>query len=91
MCIHPMRLNSEPTAAALDAIEAEWPLIDAELAVVDAECRLAASADALSVRAHRQAVAHLSRVARGFVVAADGATARCSSASAVSPAASAAV
>ena len=32
-------LTSEPTAAELSAIEAEWPLIEAELAVVDAEIR----------------------------------------------------
>lgn len=74
MCIHPMRLDSGPTAAALAAIEAESPLIAAELAVVDAECRLAVSADPLAVRAHRRAVAHLARVAREFVITPDGAT-----------------
>jgi hypothetical protein len=34
------RVQGEPTAADLAAIEDEWPLIDAELAVVDAEIRL---------------------------------------------------
>jgi hypothetical protein len=34
------RVQSEPTAADLAAIEAEWPLIDAELAVVEAEARM---------------------------------------------------
>ena len=34
------RVQVEPTAADLDAIEAEWPLIDAELAVIDAEIRM---------------------------------------------------
>lgn len=29
--------DMEPTAADLDAIEAEWPLIEADLAVLDAE------------------------------------------------------
>jgi hypothetical protein len=33
------RVDQEPTAAELAAIEAEWPLIDAELAVLDAEIR----------------------------------------------------
>ena len=33
------RNDEEPSAAALAAIEAEWPLIEAELAVVDAEIR----------------------------------------------------
>lgn len=53
-----------PTATDLAAIEAEWPLIEAELAVVAAECRLAVSPDALSVRAHRRAVATLATVLR---------------------------
>lgn len=34
------RVQNEPTAADLAAIEAEWPLIDAELAVVEAEARI---------------------------------------------------
>jgi hypothetical protein len=34
------RVSSEPTAADLAAIEAEWPLIEAELAVVEAEARM---------------------------------------------------
>ena len=34
------RVHSEPTAADLAAIEAEWPLIEAELAVVEAEARM---------------------------------------------------
>lgn len=29
--------DTEPTAADLDAIEAEWPLIEAELALLDAQ------------------------------------------------------
>lgn len=67
---------SDPTTAELAAAECEWPLIEAELAVVDAECRLAVSADPLAVRAHRRAVAHLNRVARGYVIWPDGATPR---------------
>jgi hypothetical protein len=34
------RVSSEPTAADLAAIEAEWPLIEADLAVVEAEARM---------------------------------------------------
>jgi hypothetical protein len=30
-------IDSEPTPADLDAIEAEWPVIEAELGVLDAE------------------------------------------------------
>ena len=56
-------MKTEPTLRDLAAIEAEWPVIEAEIAVVDAECRLAASVDAVSVRAHRRAVARLSRLA----------------------------
>jgi hypothetical protein len=33
------RVEKEPTAADLAAIEAEWPVIEAELAVLDAEIR----------------------------------------------------
>jgi hypothetical protein len=39
MMIPKQRDDEEPTAAALAAIEAEWPLIDAELAVLDAQIR----------------------------------------------------
>lgn len=55
---------TEPTPKDLAGIEAEWPVIAAELAVVDAECRLAASPDALAVRAHRRAVSALAAVTR---------------------------
>lgn len=55
---------TEPSAADLARIEAEWPVIEAELAVVDAECRLAASPDPLAVRAHRRAVTALAAVTR---------------------------
>lgn len=55
---------SEPRPSDLASIATEWPVIEAELAVVDAECRLAASPDALAVREHRRAVAHLARVTR---------------------------
>jgi hypothetical protein len=44
MMIPKLRDDEEPTAAALAAIEAEWPLIDAELAVLDAEIRVLAVA-----------------------------------------------
>ena len=54
----------EPTAAALGAIEAEWPVIEAELAVVNAEIRLALSPDSLAVRAHRRAVQALAVTVR---------------------------
>ena len=54
----------EPTSAALDAIEAEWPVIAAELDVLDAEIRLALSPDVLAVRAHRRAVRTLADTVR---------------------------
>lgn len=63
-------MSNEPSWADLVAIAAEWPVIEAELAVVDAECRLAASPDALSVRAHRRAVARLARMTRTSYAAA---------------------
>lgn len=53
---------AEPRPSDLASIVAEWPVIEAELAVVHAECRLAASPDAMAVRGHRRAVAHLARV-----------------------------
>ena len=34
------RVQGEPSAADLAAIEAEWPLIEADLAVLDAEIRV---------------------------------------------------
>lgn len=60
----------EPRPSDLASIAAEWPVIEAELAVVDAECRLAASPDALAVRGHRRAVAHLALVTRSNSAAA---------------------
>jgi hypothetical protein len=66
----------DPTPTELAATEAEWPLIAAELAVVEAECRLAVSVDVLAVRAHRRAVARLTRIAREYVVSQSGATRR---------------
>lgn len=51
--------DDEPTFSELAAIVAQEPVIAAEVAVVDAECRLAASPDELSVRAHRRAVVAL--------------------------------
>jgi hypothetical protein len=39
-----MTAASEPTAADLAAIEAEWPLIEAELDVLDAEISMLAAA-----------------------------------------------
>lgn len=52
--------DREPSAQALTAIDAEWPVIAAELAVTDAECRLAAHpGDVLAVRSHRRAVRRL--------------------------------
>jgi hypothetical protein len=52
-------LDCEPTLDDLAEIATEWPVIEAEMAVVAAECRMSASPDALSVRAHRRAVAAL--------------------------------
>ena len=37
------RVEKEPTAADLAAIEAEWPLVEAELALLDAEIRALAA------------------------------------------------
>lgn len=55
----------EPTAAELDAIEAEWPLIAAEMAVLAAETMLIhAPLSQIAWRAHRRAVNHLLAVAR---------------------------
>src|SRR5690349_15973077 len=39
------RVDQEPTAAELAAIEAEWPGIEAELAVLDAEIRALSAVD----------------------------------------------
>jgi Family of unknown function (DUF6284) len=57
-----------PTAAELDAIEAEWPLIAAELDVLDAEIHLICADDhggptALDWRRLRRAEARATRVA----------------------------
>ncbi len=59
---------SEPSAAALTAIEAEWPLIDAELSVLDAEIANIHAADhggpsPLDWRRLRRAEARVTRVA----------------------------
>lgn len=59
--------GDEPTPADLAAITAEEPVIAAEVAVVDAECRLAASPDELSVKAHRRAVVALGGAIRTAV------------------------
>jgi uncharacterized protein DUF6284 len=58
----------EPSAAELDAIEAEWPLIAAELDVLDAEITIINAADrggptVLDWRRLRRAEAYLTRVA----------------------------
>ena len=70
MMIPTLRDDEEPTAAALAAIEAEWPLIDAELAVLDAEIRALAVAGGPSPldrrrlrRAERRALAARLRLA----------------------------
>ncbi|GIE96685.1 DUF6284 family protein [Paractinoplanes rishiriensis] len=62
------RITEEPTAAELDAIEAEWPLIAAELDVLDAEIHLINAADHggptdLDWRRLRRAEARVTRVA----------------------------
>jgi hypothetical protein len=44
MMIPTLRDDEEPTAAALAAIEAEWPLVEAELAVLDAQIRALSAA-----------------------------------------------
>jgi hypothetical protein len=61
---------TEPTAADLAAIEAEWPLIDAELGVLDAEITMLAAAGGPSPldwrrlrRAQRRALAARVRLA----------------------------
>lgn len=58
----------EPSAAELDAIEAEWPLIEAELSVLDAEIALINAADhggpsPLDWRRLRRAEAAVTRIA----------------------------
>jgi len=65
------RIIDEPTAAELDAIEAEWPLIAAELDVLDAEIAIINAADrggptVLDWRRLRRAEAHVTRVAGGL-------------------------
>ncbi|MEU7909173.1 DUF6284 family protein [Actinoplanes sp. NPDC049118] len=60
--------TDEPSAADLDAIEAEWPLIAAELDVLDAEIATICAADhggptALDWRRLRRAEARVNRVA----------------------------
>ena len=62
------RINGEPSADELDAIEAEWPLIAAELAVLDAEIDVLNAADhggptELDWRRLRRAEARVTRVA----------------------------
>ena len=41
----PHGIEREPSAAELDAIEHEWPLIDAELALLDAHIRMTCADD----------------------------------------------
>lgn len=62
-----------PTAADLDAIEAEMPLIEAELDLLDAEIAHIYAADhggptALDWRRLRRAEAHVTRVAAELAV-----------------------
>ncbi|WP_034217688.1 DUF6284 family protein [Actinoplanes subtropicus] len=62
------RIADGPTAADLDAIEAEWPLIAAELDLLDADINLINAADhggptALDWRRKRRAEAKVTRVA----------------------------
>lgn len=64
--LHPVAVG--PSAADLDAIEAEWPLIAAELDLLDAEISLIYAADrggptALDWRRKRRAEANVIRVA----------------------------
>lgn len=63
---HPITVG--PSAADLDAIEAEWPLIEAELSLLDAEIALINAADhggptVLNWRRLRRAEARVTRVA----------------------------
>ncbi|GIM97531.1 DUF6284 family protein [Paractinoplanes toevensis] len=60
--------TDEPSAADLDAIEAEWPLIAADLDVLDAQITIINAADrggptALDWRRLRRAEAHVTRIA----------------------------
>ena len=57
--------TTEPTAADLAAIEAEWPVIEAELSVLDAEIALITTVrpSALDWRRLRRAEARLVRAA----------------------------
>lgn len=62
------RIPDGPTAAELDAIEAEWPLIAAELDVLDAEIAIINAADyggptALDWRRLRRAESLVTRTA----------------------------
>ncbi|WP_406034377.1 DUF6284 family protein [Nocardioides sp. NBC_00163] len=53
-------MDTAPTPADLDEIEAEMPLIAAGVDLVDAECRVLTSpADVLAKRAHRRAMSAL--------------------------------
>jgi hypothetical protein len=67
--VRKLRLDiDEPSAADLDAIEADWPLIAAELDVLDAEISIINAADrggptALDWRRLRRAEANVTRVA----------------------------
>lgn len=63
----------EPSAADLDAIEAEWPLIAADLDLLDAEIALINAADhggptVLDWRRLRRAEARVTRVAAELAV-----------------------
>jgi hypothetical protein len=56
-------LRGEPTASALAAIDAEWPLIEAELALTDAEITQTTHPSALNRTRVRLAEARVTRVA----------------------------
>lgn len=59
--------DREPTAAELDAIADEWPLVAAELAVLDAEITIAAGDDGvLALRRLALARRELAAVRSGY-------------------------
>ncbi len=58
--------GSEPTAAELQAIEAERPIVEAELAVVAAECAYLARPSEVARSRVRRAEGRLVRLLAGF-------------------------
>ncbi|MGC5659818.1 DUF6284 family protein [Micromonospora sp. WMMD723] len=76
MRTHLAPVTTEPTAADLAAIEAEWPLIAAELDVLDAEITMLYAVDhggptALDWRRLRRAEARVTRAAADLTIRTD--------------------